>query len=247
MTALWLPRTRSRSPGHSARSSTRRSSRQASGWATVDQVNRRFAGRRRRGRPRGPQNFARRPRGTRRPAHRPPRPFGVSDLAAVLATPPAAAVPGAASSPTMWPPSGADRCGDHAFSVSPNTRRAYAGALRRLDAWLDGRDRELDTRRWPPTSPSCTTRAAPPRAPRWRPPRRASARSSPSSPLPPASGRPGCSLATGGRPAIAAAVRRGRSGSLTWRPCSPPVTGRGGAGWALSPRRSPSSAGASMR
>ncbi len=30
----WLPRTRSRSPGHSARSSTKRSSRQASGWAT---------------------------------------------------------------------------------------------------------------------------------------------------------------------------------------------------------------------
>ena len=27
-------------------------------------------------------------------------------------------------------------------SVSPNTRRAYAGALRRLDAWLDRR--ELD-------------------------------------------------------------------------------------------------------
>ena len=26
-------------------------------------------------------------------------------------------------------------------SVSPNTRRAYAGALRRLDAWLDGRER----------------------------------------------------------------------------------------------------------
>ena len=24
-------------------------------------------------------------------------------------------------------------------SVSPNTRRAYAGAIRRLDAWLDGR------------------------------------------------------------------------------------------------------------
>ena len=24
-------------------------------------------------------------------------------------------------------------------SVSPNTRRAYAGGLRRLDAWLDGR------------------------------------------------------------------------------------------------------------
>ena len=25
-------------------------------------------------------------------------------------------------------------------SISPNTRRAYAGALRRLDAWLDGRE-----------------------------------------------------------------------------------------------------------
>ena len=25
-------------------------------------------------------------------------------------------------------------------SVSPNTRRAYAGPLRRLDAWLDGRE-----------------------------------------------------------------------------------------------------------
>ena len=25
-------------------------------------------------------------------------------------------------------------------SVSPNTRRAYAGALRRLDAWIDGRE-----------------------------------------------------------------------------------------------------------
>ena len=71
-------------------------------------------GRLRRGRPRGPQNFARRPRGTGRRAHRPPRPFGVSDLAALLATPPAATVPGAAASPTMWPPSGADRCGDHA-------------------------------------------------------------------------------------------------------------------------------------
>ena len=27
-----------------------------------------------------------------------------------------------------------------AASLSPNTRRAYAGALRRLDAWLDRRD-----------------------------------------------------------------------------------------------------------
>ena len=27
-------------------------------------------------------------------------------------------------------------------SISPNTRRAYSGALRRLDAWLDGRPLE---------------------------------------------------------------------------------------------------------
>ena len=47
-------------------------------------------------------------------------------------------------------------------SVSANTRRAYAGALRRLG---------------PPTSPSCTTPDAPRRAPRWRSPRRASGRS----------------------------------------------------------------------
>ena len=60
MRALWLPRTRSRSPGHSARLSTRRSSRQT-GRRLVE------------------------------------------------------------------------------ASVSPNTRRAYAGALRRLDVWLDGR------------------------------------------------------------------------------------------------------------
>ena len=29
-----------------------------------------------------------------------------------------------------------------AASISPNTRRAYSGALRRLDAWLDGRPLE---------------------------------------------------------------------------------------------------------
>ena len=44
MRALWLPRTRSRSPGHSGQveHQANRPAR-ASGWATVDQVNRRFA------------------------------------------------------------------------------------------------------------------------------------------------------------------------------------------------------------
>ena len=60
-------------------------------------------------------------------------------------------------------------------SVSPNTRRAYAGALRparRLARRARARRRG---------APSCTTRAAPRRAPRWRSPRRASARSWPGS------------------------------------------------------------------
>lgn len=34
---------------------------------------------------------------------------------------------------------GADRAPLHRASISPNTRRAYSGALRRLDAWFDGR------------------------------------------------------------------------------------------------------------
>ena len=77
-------------------------------------------------------------------------------------------------------------------------------------------------------SPSCTTPGALPRAPRWRSPRRASVRSSPGGPFPPASGRPGCSPGTGGPPAIGDEDRRGRSGSRIWRPSSPPATDRGG-------------------
>ena len=39
-------------------------------------------------------------------------------------------------------------------SLSPHTRRAYAGALRRLDAWLAGR--ELNDSHLAPTSPICS-------------------------------------------------------------------------------------------
>ena len=42
-------------------------------------------------------------------------------------------------------------------------------------------------------------------------------------------------------------VRRSRSGSRTWRPYSPPAIGRGGAGAAASPTRSPSSADRARR
>ena len=77
----------------------------------------------------------------------------------------------------------------------------------------------------PLPGPSCTTPAGPPPAPRWRSPRRASARSSPASPARPATARRGCRPATGGPPPIAGAGRRDRSGPRTWRPCWPPATG----------------------
>ena len=41
----------------------------------------------------------------------------------------------------------------------------------------------------------------------------------------------------GGPPPIGGAGRRGRSGSRSWRPCSPPATGRVGAGAASSPTK----------
>ena len=83
-----------------------------------------------------------------------------------------------------------------------------------------------------------------PRPLRWQSPRRASARSWPVSPPPPASGRPGCWPGTGGPPPGGGEVRRGRSRSRTWLPCSPPATGRGVAGAASSPTRSPLETGA---
>ena len=116
-------------------------------------------------------------------------------------------------------------------SVSPNTRRAYAGALRRLDVLARRpRARRRDPRGVPRRS--CTTPGALPRAPRWRSPRRAFARSSPVSQPRPASEPPGCSPATGGPPAIGAGASRGPSGPRTWRPCSPPAIARDGAGGA---------------
>ena len=45
-------------------------------------------------------------------------------------------------------------------SVSPNTRWAYAGALRRLDAWLDGR--ELPSSRKQPGYPWIPPEIVPP-------------------------------------------------------------------------------------
>ena len=56
--------------------------------------------------------------------------------------------------------------------------------------------------------------AAPPRAPRWRSPRRASVRSWPANRVRPASGPPVCSPATGGPPAIAAGARHDPSGQF---------------------------------
>ena len=131
-------------------------------------------------------------------------------------------------------------------SVSPNTRRAYAGALRRLDAWLDGRQlddaslaayvAELHDAGRAASSASMAVAAVCFRAKLAGQPA-----------LPPASGRPECSPATGELPEIGDEDKRGRSGSRTWRPCSPPATGLGDAGAVSSRTKSPSSADGSMR
>ena len=59
--------------------------------------------------------------------------------------------------------------------LCPNTRRAYARALRPARR-LVRRPASSTTRLWRPTSLRCTTPGAPPRARRWRSPQRASAR-----------------------------------------------------------------------
>ena len=112
-------------------------------------------------------------------------------------------------------------------SLSPNTRRAYSGALRRLNAWLDGRPledatlasylAELHDHGRAPASALTTVAAACFRA-------RLASEPSPA----------------GERTArILAGYRR------TSPPSSPPATGRAGAAAAASPRRSPASAAAS--
>ena len=87
-------------------------------------------------------------------------------------------------------------------SVSPNTRRAYAGALRRLDAGLDGRELDDVTLAAYLAELHDAGRAS-----------SSASRSSPDSPLPPASGRHGYWPGTGGPPPIGGAGKRGRSGS----------------------------------
>ena len=127
-------------------------------------------------------------------------------------------------------------------SVSQNTRRAYAGALRRLDVWLDGRElddaalaaylAELHDAGRASSSASMAVAAACFRAKLAGQPAPAGERTARVLARLPAD-----SLA------IAVGARRGRSGSRTWRPSSPPVIGRGGAGTASSPSRSPWTAG----
>ena len=101
-------------------------------------------------------------------------------------------------------------------SVSANSRRAYAGALRRLDAWL-ARPRSSMTR---PSRP-------PRRAPRRR--RRGSGPNSPGNRVLPVRLPPEFSPATAELPPTAAAARPERSRPRTWRPCSPRATFRGAA------------------
>ena len=131
--------------------------------------------------------------------------------------------------------------------VSPNTRRAYSGALQRLAAWLDGRElddvalaaylAELHDAGRAASSASMAVAAACFRAKLAGQPTPAGER--------PARVLAGYRRTAGDRRGRGQA--RGRSGSRTWRPCSPPATGRGGAGAGSSPRRSLSSGGGSMR
>ena len=127
-------------------------------------------------------------------------------------------------------------------SLSDNTRRAYAGALGRLDAWLDGQKlddaalaaylAELHDADRAASSAAMAVAAA-----RFRaklagvpsPAGEATARVLP---------------ATAELPPRAAAARRTRSAPPTWRPCSPRATGRGAAAGASSPTRLPPRAAA---
>ena len=66
------------------------------------------------------------------------------------------------------------------WSRPPSARTPFGPTPVRCAASPPGSTAASSTMRcWPPISPSCTTPAAPRRAPRWRSPRRASARSSP--------------------------------------------------------------------
>ena len=131
-------------------------------------------------------------------------------------------------------------------SVSPNTRRAYAGALRRLDAWLDGRQlddaslaayvAELHDAGRASSSASMAVAAVCFRAKLAGQNRSRRRADGPSARRLPANCR-----RSGDED------KRGRSGSRTWRPCSPPATGLGDAGAVSSRTKSPSSADGSMR
>ena len=127
-------------------------------------------------------------------------------------------------------------------SISPNTRRAYSGALRRLDAWLDGRPledaaylAELHDQGRAPASAATAVAAACFRA------RLAD------DPTP--AGKRTARVLAGYRRTAGSRGRGGRdrSGRRTWRPSSPPATGRDVEAEASSPRGSPSSVAASTR
>ena len=122
-------------------------------------------------------------------------------------------------------------------SVSDNTRRAYAGALGQLDAWLDGRrldDAALATylAELHDAGRAASSAATAVAAARFRA-KLAGGR------VPPARLLPESSPATAELPPTAAAARLARLAPPTWRPCSPPATGRGAAAGASSPTRSP--------
>ena len=131
---------------------------------------------------------------------------------------------GPAAAPLERPAATAHRLA--AASLSPNTRRAYAGALHRLDAWLDGR--ELDD----------TTLAL------YLAELHDAGRAAASAGIAVAAAAFRARLA-GQPPPSAAAARRRRSAPRTSRPCSPPAPGHAPAAAASSATRWPPGAAAS--
>ena len=113
-------------------------------------------------------------------------------------------------------------------SVSDNTRRAYAGALGQLDAWLDGL-RLDDAALAAYLAASSTTPAAPPVAPRWQSLRRGCGPASPARRTRPASRPRGFSPATAERPGHRVRPGRRRAGPLGRRDRRAALHGRAAA------------------
>ena len=122
-------------------------------------------------------------------------------------------------------------------SISVNTRRAYAGALRRLDAWRGAAP--VDDALLPSTSARSSRRAARPPPPPSPSPPSGFGPGSPARRPPPGKRPPACWAASGARPPTGAGARPSRcarTGSPRFSP-PPPVPARTAGASNPTPRR----------